>query len=503
VTGPVPEWRLAGLTGQADFLVRPGRPLLVGRGTAADLVLNDSAVSRLHAELEATRDGVRVRDLASANGVLQNGASVTEVVAVPGDVLTFGRPAFRVETPGADLAVEESPGRLAKTGAHPGDDAASRRLLEVAGALASEADPANLAALVAELAFQVVPADRVAVLVAHGDSGPLVPVCSRSRVGPAGAVRPPRAIVERAARERRPVLTDDALADAQLQSGSVVASRVRSAIAAPMLSAAAECVGVLYADRIMSAVPFTDEEAGSVLAFAALAGASVAREQLRERVRVQEIHRHNLERFLAPEVAAVVAAAGGALGAGGERCTVTVLFSDIRGFTALSERLPPKELAQLLTEYLAEMTEAIFAFGGTLDKFLGDGILAVWGAPVAVPDDARRALDAARAMRAALGRLNRAWRSAQRPTLAVGIGLARGEVFAGRIGGDRRLDHTVIGDAVNIAARLSKEAGDGTILLSGDVCRALETPEGLRRRSGVAVRGREGAVEVWEAGDAE
>lgn len=502
MTGPVPEWRLTGLTGQADFLVRPGRPLLVGRGTAADLVLNDSAVSRLHAELEATRDGVRVRDLASANGVLQNGALVAEVVAAPGDVLTFGRPAFRVEAPGAEAAGEGSPGRLANPSGLEGESTASRRLLEVAEALASEADPAHLASLVADLTFQVVPVDRVAVLVAHGDAGSLVPVCSRSRVGPAEAVRPPRSIVERAMRERRAVLTDDALSEAELRSGSVVASRVRSAIAAPMLAAGEEIVGVLYADRIMSAVPFSDEEAGSVLAFAALAGASVAREQLRERVRQQETHRHNLERFLAPEVAAVVAAAGGALGAGGERCTVTVLFSDIRGFTALSERLPPQELAQLLTEYLAEMTEAVFASGGTLDKFLGDGILAVWGAPVPVQDDARRALEAARAMRAALARLNQAWRRADRPTLAVGIGLARGEVFAGRIGGDRRLDHTVIGDAVNIAARLSKEAGDGAILLTGEVHQALAVPEELRRRPRVAVRGREGEVEVWEVSDA-
>ncbi|HUG27098.1 MAG TPA: FHA domain-containing protein, partial [Gemmatimonadales bacterium] len=335
------DLRLIGLTGQADFPVPVGRPLLVGRGGAADLVVPDSAVSRTHAEIQATGDGLRVRDLGSANGTMVNGVNVTEALLMAGDTLTFGRPAFRVER--VDHAEENasSVGHSTTRSVPPGtgdigDPATLGHLLALARELAGAADGAGLDALVADLTFGLVPADRVAVLHRHGPDGALVPVQSRSRVGPATAVQVPRALAERAVAEGRPVVTEDALDDATLRSGSVIASRVRSAIAAPMTAADAQVVGVLYADRISSATPFDDAEARTVLAFAALAGASLARVELAAMVRQQDERRRNLERFLAPEVAAMVAAAGAPLGAGGERRTVSVLFSDIRGFTGLA-----------------------------------------------------------------------------------------------------------------------------------------------------------------------
>lgn len=496
------ELRLVGLTGHGDFPVPTGRPLLVGRGGAADLIIPDTAVSRTHAEIQATGDRLRVRDLGSANGTMVNGVSVTEAFLTEGDTLTFGRPAFRVEQPGREDGGVATPGTSSPRTVAPatgdiGDPATLARLLSLARELAGAADGVSLEALVADLTFELVPADRVAVLHRQGPDGALVPVQSRSRVGPATAVQVPRALADRAVAAGRPVVTEDALDDQTLRSGSVIASRVRSAIAAPMTAADAQVVGVLYADRISSATPFTDGEARTILAFAALAGASLARVDLAATVRRQLEQRHNLERFLAPEVAAIVAAAGTPLGAGGERRTVSVLFSDIRGFTGLAEQLPPETVAEVLTEYFTSMTGHVFAHGGTLDKFLGDGLLAVWGAPFGMPDDAARALEAARAMRADLTSLNATWEDRGLPALSVGIGLARGEVFAGRIGSEHRLDYTVIGDTVNVAAKLCAVAGANDILVTEAFRDALPAGGSLAARDDLAIRGRPGVVRVW------
>ena len=156
----------------------------------------------------------------------------------------------------------------------------------------------------------------------------------------------------------------------------------------------------------------------------------------------------------------------------GRRATLTVLFSDIRGFTTLSETLTPEEVVAILNTYLAEMTELIFKYGGTVDKYEGDAILAFWGAPVPHADDAARAVNCALEMRAALHALRAHW---QREGFEIGIGINTGEAFVGTIGSRRRISYTCIGDAVNLASRLqdlTKEVGH-PIVISDSTLAAL------------------------------
>src|SRR5436305_8144009 len=138
--------------------------------------------------------------------------------------------------------------------------------------------------------------------------------------------------------------------------------------------------------------------------------------------------------------------------------------------------MSPDEIATLLTDYFTEMVEIVFEHGGTLDKFIGDALMALWGAPLSRWDDADRAMRAAVAMQQRLARLNQEWEGRGRLPLAVGIGLDAGEVFAGNIGSERRLEYTVIGDAVNTAARLCSEAGPGEILIAEPLHAALTQP---------------------------
>jgi adenylate cyclase len=264
---------------------------------------------------------------------------------------------------------------------------------------------------------------------------------------------------------------------------------VRSALAAPLL-ADTGALGVLYADLVGDR-SFAEEDLRLLAALAGLAAAALRNARAQQALRREALLRSNLERFVAPDVAAAIAKAPGGLAPGGVRRHVVVLFCDIRGFTQLAEAMPPDSLAALLSEYCSELADVVFAHGGTLDKFIGDAVLAFWGAPEPQADAADRALTAARAMREAVAALDRRWRAAGRPAIAVGIGINAGEAFTGVIGSPRRLEYTAVGDVVNVAARLCDVAGPGEILVSGSLLMALAVQRpSVEPRPGVA-EGRE------------
>jgi adenylate cyclase len=154
-------------------------------------------------------------------------------------------------------------------------------------------------------------------------------------------------------------------------------------------------------------------------------------------------------------------------------------------------------VATLLSEYFTAMVEVVFRHGGTLDKFIGDAVMAQWGAPIGTPDDADRAMDAALDMLGELDALNEKWRAEGRPPLQIGIGLNVGEVFAGNIGSERRLEFTIIGDAVNTASRLCATADGGEILLTDSMRQALRRPPPLRERGALEMRGKSQPVSVY------
>jgi len=207
--------------------------------------------------------------------------------------------------------------------------------------------------------------------------------------------------------------------------------------------------------------------------------------------------RSNFERYFAPQLAERIADSAEATKLGGDKRPVAVLFSDIRGFTPLSESMKPDEIATLLTEYFTEMVECVFRHGGMLDKFIGDAVMAQWGAPLGNPDDADRAMQAAVDMMVALDGLNARWLEQGRPTLEIGIGLNYGEAFAGNIGSERRLEFTVIGDTVNTASRLCSAAGAGEILLSDSMKRALSAAPTLEKRPAMELKGKKGSIPVY------
>jgi len=219
---------------------------------------------------------------------------------------------------------------------------------------------------------------------------------------------------------------------------------------------------------------------------------------LAERDRVRDL----LGKVVSPEIASQLL--GSELKLGGEEREVTILFSDIRDFTALSEKMPPTELLALLNRYLDRMSGIVEKHGGVIDKYIGDAIMALFGAPIAAPDDADRALAAAREMDTALAVLNRELAAEGRPTLAFGIGINTGPVVAGNMGSKTRLNYTVIGDGVNLASRiegLTKDPAYNTrIIISEATLRAVKHPPPVRELGEVTVKGKQQAVRIYAVG---
>jgi len=539
---------LTAVDGSLSFELRPGARLVVGRGPEADILLVHSTVSRRHAELTRHPDAVHVRDLGSQNGTFVRGARVEAADLRVGDSIAFGTVEFRLAgmaataapastggapeggrfdprmdprpTPAAGVEPQVTllrpllaPDDLLATAlrtpaaaalpdaALPDAGRAERvarrlaRLLEVSQGLSGELGADALLEKIVDYVFHVMDAEWAAVLLVQEAGEPAERV-ARHRAGMGGPRTVPRSIARKVMRERIAVLSLDLTADQRFGGASIVAQQVRSAMCAPLVGRSGDVLGAIYADSVMATHRFAEEDLDFLGAFAGVAGAAIETERLGERLRREALVRSNFERYFAPVVADRIARTPNAVALGGERRTVAVLFSDLRGFTPLAESMRPDDLAALLGEYFEAMVDCVFRHGGALDKFIGDAILAQWGAPIASPDDADRAVSAAVDMLRELAALNAKWRREGRPELQVGVGLSFGEVFAGNIGSERRLEFTVLGDVVNTAARLCAAAGPGEILLTDDLRRALAAPPPLEARPPMWLKGKAQPVAV-------
>jgi adenylate cyclase len=212
--------------------------------------------------------------------------------------------------------------------------------------------------------------------------------------------------------------------------------------------------------------------------------------------------KHMIERafssYVAREVADAILKDPEHLVLAGERCDVSVLFCDLRGFTSLAERLPPEQVVLLLNQFYTLAVDSTFKHGGTLDKFLGDGVMAIFGAPIRHPDHASQAVRAAVAMRVAAEELSEKRRREGKLPITVGIGVSAGEAVAGTMGTEDRMEYTVVGDSVNLAARLEAEAQPGQILVSGSTYARVREVVWARSLGLVKLKGKEEPVEAYE-----
>ncbi|MFH2069654.1 MAG: adenylate/guanylate cyclase domain-containing protein [Elusimicrobiota bacterium] len=205
--------------------------------------------------------------------------------------------------------------------------------------------------------------------------------------------------------------------------------------------------------------------------------------------------------YLSPSVINELTESPEKLKLGGERKNLTVLFSDIRGFTTMSEKLKPEEIVGLLNEYLSSMTEVVFNYYGTLDKFIGDAIMAFWGAPVPQENHAQLAVECALEMTLKLKALQEKWASQGKSIINIGIGINTGDMIVGNMGSNQRMDYTVIGDNVNLASRLETltRQYNTNIIISESTRQSVKDKIETKLLGDVKVKGKEKPVTIYEA----
>ena len=215
-------------------------------------------------------------------------------------------------------------------------------------------------------------------------------------------------------------------------------------------------------------------------------------------LREKEMIKRAFTRYVAREVVDEILKNPENISLTGERREVTVLFCDVRGFTPMSERMSPEDVVLLLNDFYTLMIETTFKHDGTLDKFLGDAVMAVFGAPIAHPDHSARAIRTALAMQEGIGGLNARRAQQGKEPIAVGIGVSAGEAVAGTVGTEDRMEYTVIGDSVNLAARLESNAKPHQILISHRTYERVRDLVDARPLGRIRVKGKEEEVEVYE-----
>jgi adenylate cyclase len=313
--------------------------------------------------------------------------------------------------------------------------------------------------------FKFVKADRGVILLTESD-GSLQPRAARRRDGSDAPIQISSTILKKTVDEKTAVLTHDASMDfAGSRGKSMILNRISSAMVVPLLYEN-EVLGAVWLDSETLA-QFQPKDLELITAVANQAAMFIENIQLGKKIEQEIVNRERFSRLLSPNVAEQVLSGALEVKKGGtlvRECTV--FNSDIRGFTRMSEGASAESMVELLNDYFEQMVEVIFKYEGTLDKFMGDGIMAFWGAPAVHPDDTIRSVQAALDQMAALGRFNRKLLEMQQPPLAIGMGLHTGPLVAGYVGSSKALSYTVIGDTANTSARLCSVALGGQIIIT-------------------------------------
>jgi adenylate cyclase len=460
------------INGEKNTLPLTDKGLRIGRALDNDIVLNHAIVSRHHAQVELRGRDAWVTDLGSRNGIFVNRLRIKEEQLGDGDVLQVGPFEFHYEDRAAQSVVLDdnkyfplaAESREVKSGELPELALDLKEFYRISKRLNTILDLRELLDAVMEEVLRVVPAQRGLLMLRKGAE--LVPMVLYPPNQ--GDVTISSTIARKAMEGNEAVLTRDARLDFA-GSDSIISANIRSAVCAPLVSES-KALGLIYVDS-PGRDQFGDRERDLLAAVANQAATTIERARLTEELRQQARLRQNFERFMSPNVAQLMASYVSQHGQLWEpqELVVSVLFADVKGFTSLSETLSPREAQDLLNEYFHEMTEVIFKHNGTLDKYIGDGIMALFGAPqLAQPIDpavsAEQAVDAALDMIAAHQRLVEKLDASKRFSFRIGINT--GQVYAGFFGTRQRLEYTVMGDTVNTASRLEGKADLNSVLIS-------------------------------------
>jgi adenylate cyclase len=512
--------------------------VVIGRSPDCQIVLKDFGISRTHARITVDDDGIRITDLKSKNGTQVNGVPVVEAPLKDGDkillgkfLLTFskaleGKVVLDEAKPLSEeagtiirsvgelsklLAPSEAPLPAAAADAKKAPDVQeiekSNRILKVltkvAETLIAVRPVEEVLQQVMEIVFDHIPADRGFLMLYEEAEGKLVPMVVKHKnpgASAEGKITVSKTITDRVMKDRVSILTSDAMVDPRFGAGdSIRFHGIRSAMCAPLWNKD-QVIGIIHVDSPMLTNCFTLNDLDLLTALANYAAVAVERARMNQKIVAEQKKRERLGRFLSPQVTSRILATSDSQDqalAVPEVKDASVLFADIVGFTTMSEKMSPSQVALLLNDYLSRMTEVIFKYEGTLDKYIGDAIMAVFGAPLDMPDHAYRSIMAALEMQERLTEFNAERKEG--PHLRIRIGINSGKVVAGEIGSINKKEYTVLGDTVNTASRLeSSVAKPGMVVIGQNTHEMVAGRFECKSLGSFTLKGKEREVTVFE-----
>ena len=505
-----------------------GDLVTIGRHPGNTIQILDRIVSKEHAQIFRSKDGRWVlRDLGSLNGTFVRGERIREHVLQDGDEIVMGstRFVFR-EQGGAETTAGQvtiaAPDQVESHIRQKIDTEAARRFLpekdiydveilrrdyerlriayEVGQFLGLEINLDTLLQKILDKTFDVIPADRGAILLMDQSSGQLEPaVIKRRKEGSSQEeeIVISRTILNEVVSNKVSVLTSDAQMDSRFMGAhSIILQGIRSTMCVPLLWHE-ELLGVIYLDSQVATGAFTEKDLQILTSIANQAAVAIQNARLAQKIEQETATRVQLERLLSPNLVDQIVSGKMRIEQGGELREVTILFADIRGFTSMSEQMPAQEIVSLLNDYFETMVEVIFRYDGTLDKYVGDEVMALFGAPVALPDGPSRAVECAVEMQRALRDFNRRRQAAGQAPVSIGIGVNTGLVVCGAIGTSKTMQYTAVGDAVNLASRLCSLAKPGEILISAETASKLDNRFQMQQLPKVKVKGKKEPVLIF------
>ncbi len=500
---------------------------VLGRSTTATVRLADREVSRKHSQIDLEGDKFVLRDLGSSNGTFLNGKRILEPSTLEdGDEVVIGtsKMEFRItrgppRPKNAEIVHTGTAGELegvvartsAKANFVPVEQIQDVNQLkrdyerlrvghEFSTYVRLERDLNELLTRILQIAFDLIPCDNGVVLLRDPNSQDLVIQAMRQRKPGQGKVLVSDTLLAQVQLTKEGVLTSDAIADARFQaSHSIIALGVRSAMAVPLLSSSGDEVkGIMFLDSRERIAAFTTKDLEVLSAIAAQASVALENSEYARALEHEATQRAQLARFLSPALVEQAARGSIELSKGGALTEVTILFSDIRGFTSISEKLPAQEVVRMLNDYFELMVDILFEHNGILDKFIGDAIMGLWGAPVKRPDDATNAVRAAVKMQKRVAEWNEERVAQDKVPIRIGIGLHTGQVVVGNMGSSKALSYTAIGDGVNLASRLCGVAREDMVVISEECAlRAGKDKFMLEALPPAKVKNREAPVEIF------
>jgi adenylate cyclase len=498
----------------------------IGKSAENTICLDLPTIAPVHASIVIDGNNYLLIDHSSKHGTFVDGIRIDRAFLQPGNIIKLGKDAkllFSLQSKGKGRQVLITSDR---GGNHIGEDIQTTisldepafqgereqkvpqaemqkkhlaAIYQVHQSITEILDLDELTQKVLDLIFEILPADRAAVIFCDEELEHVYPVAfkERKQSGEPASVSISQTIIGRTIGEKTAILAKDTFLDSRFRNvTSIKRKNIRSVMCVP-LNTKNNAFGALYIDALNVPGGFSEEDLRLLIAVGGALANAIENSKLIARIKEEQRKLTTLERYLPSLVVDHLFREKDSNRLGGKHASVAVLFADIRGFTPFAEKFPPADVVSILNEYFTAMSEVVFEFGGTLGEYIGDEIMAYFGAPIECENYAAQAITVAQKMMETMSSLKQTWERRGAPTFNIGIGIATGAAVAGNIGSPKQMKYTVIGSTVNLASRLCARAGSGQILICPETYQAGGKPENARFLEETQLKGISKPVQVY------